>query len=313
VTVSLALGLVLALLSAGALNWGFFAQQGAAAKLPRLSLRRPIHSLALLFGNARWLTGFLTGLAGWALYVTALALAPLSLVQAVSAGGIGLLALLVWRALGVRPPDRELVGAGLGVAGLVLLGLSLYGQSGHGSTAAGGAIVLWIIGSLLAAVLAIGARGLSLAPGAGFGAAAGILYAAGDVVTKAAVGGGAAVAFVPAVFALHGLAFVALQFGFQRGGALETAGVATLLTNALPIAAGALVFGEPIPSGLAGVARILAFACVVGGAAFLAGAPGTDERRRLRSVRWRVGSGRFGARRPGSTASGSPSSTRPTT
>jgi hypothetical protein len=101
--------------------------------------------------------------------------------------------------------------------------------------------------------------------------------------------------------------------GFQRGGALQTAGVATLLTNALPIAAGALVFGEPIPSGPAGVARILAFACVVAGAAFLARAPGTEERRRLGSVRWRAGSGRFRARRPGSTASGSPSSTRPTT
>jgi len=42
----------------------------------------------------------------------------------------------------------------------------------------------------------------------------------------------------PAVLAAHGLAFVCIQLAFQRGGALATAGTASLLTNALPIAAG---------------------------------------------------------------------------
>jgi hypothetical protein len=312
-TGSLALGLALALASAGALNWGFFAQHGAAAGMPRFAVRRPIRSLGLLFGNARWLTGFVTGLAGWALYVAALALAPLSLVQAVSAGGIGLLALLVWRATGVRPPRRELAGAALAVVGLALLGLSLHGHAGGGSAASAAAIVIWIVGSLLAAGLAVGIGGPALAAGTGFGVAAGLLYAAGDVATKAAVGGGTALAFVPAVLALHGLAFVSLQLGFQRGGALQTAGVATLLTNTLPIAAGTLVFQEAVPGGLAGAARILAFACVVGGAASLARAPGSEQRRPRGSSRWRFGSGRFAARPPGSTASGSPSSTRTTT
>jgi hypothetical protein len=63
---------------------------------------------------------------------------------------------------------------------------------------------------------------------------------------------------------------VALQLGFQRGGALATAGVATLFTNALPIAAGALVFAEALPGGAASVLRILAFALTVSGAALLA-------------------------------------------
>ena len=83
---SLPAGLGLALASAGALNWGFFTQHGAASALPPLSLRRPLRSLRLLFGERRWLAGFLVGIAGWLLYVGALALAPLSLVQAVSAG-----------------------------------------------------------------------------------------------------------------------------------------------------------------------------------------------------------------------------------
>src|SRR5262249_4044628 len=118
----IALGLLLALGSAAALNWGFFVQHGAASTLPRLELRRPLRSLALLLSNRRWLVGFLTGLGGWVLYVAALGLAPLSLVQATSAGGIGLLALLVHRASGGGLSRRELGGAWLSVGGLLLLG-----------------------------------------------------------------------------------------------------------------------------------------------------------------------------------------------
>jgi hypothetical protein len=71
------------------------------------------------------------------------------------------------------------------------------------------------------------------------------------------------------VLACHGLAFVALQLGFQRGGALATAGVSTLLTNALPILAGMLVFHEGLSAGMLGALRVLAFAGVVAGAALL--------------------------------------------
>ena len=78
--------------------------------------------------------------------------------------------------------------------------------------------------------------------------------------------------------------------------------------------AGTLVFAEPVPAGLPGAARILAFAAVVAGAAALARAPGDAEPGRpLGSFRWRVESGRSAERRPGSTVSGSLSSTRTTT
>jgi hypothetical protein len=96
------------------------------------------------------------------------------------------------------------------------------------------------------------------------------MYAAGDVATKAAVGGGAWLAFVPVLLACHGLAFVILQLGFQRGRALATAGLNALLTNALPIAAGVVLFHEHVPHGPDGALRIAAFASVVAGAAVLA-------------------------------------------
>lgn len=269
-TAPLAGGLVLALASTAALNWGFLRQHGAASSLPPLTVRTPVRSLRALFSSPRWLLGFLVGLGGWALYVAALRLAPLSLVQAVSAGGIALLAVLVERTTDARLSRREWTGVAVAVAGLALLGISLAGRSPVGGHAAPVVVGAWLAGSLVVAALTTGPVAGRLAGGAGFGIAAGVLYAAGDVATKAAVAGGAALAFAAAVLACHGLAFVALQLGFQRGGALATVGASTLLTNALPIAAGMAVFAEGLPDGPLGVVRVAAFACVVAGAAALA-------------------------------------------
>ena len=272
---NLALGLALALTSAAALNFGFFVQHQAASKLPRLTLRRPLRSLWILFRHRRWTVGFLVGVGGWVLYVAALALAPLSLVQASSAGGIGVLALLTRTRV-----SRERAGVGLSILGLALLGASLAGGAATGRAGSITATSAWLAVSVVAAAVAVIPGVGWLAPGAGFGAAAGILYAAGDVGTKAAVHGGVRLAFVPALLACHGLAFVSLQLGFQRGGPLATAGVATLLTNSLPIAAGVAVFGEALPGGALGALRLAAFLLVVLGASALGtrGAPAPEAR-----------------------------------
>jgi hypothetical protein len=258
VTLELLAGLALALASAAALNWGYFVQHGVAASLPPLSLRRPVASVRLLFGHLRWLVGFAVGIGGWVLYVGALALAPLSLVQAASAGGIGLLALLASRQVALSGRERR--GVVVSISGLALLAASLAGHAGHSSGGSWEAAAAWVAVSGLVAALAASRA-------AGLGVAAGVLYAAGDVATKAAVPGGARLAFVPVLLACHGLAFVALQLGFQRGGVLATAGVATLLTNALPIAAGTTIFGEGL--GSLPLLRVLAFACTVAGATLL--------------------------------------------
>ena len=273
-TLRLLSGLALALASAAALNWAYFVQHGVAASLPALSPRHPVTSLKLLFGHLRWLGGFAVGIGGWVLYVVALALAPLSLVQAASAGGIGVLALLVSRVGGEPLRRLERRGVGVSVLGLALLASSLAGHAPHGSDGAWGAVVVWIGASLLAAGLAAGPVARVLAGGAGLGLAAGVLYAAGDVATKAAVQGGWRLAFVPVLLACHGLAFIALQLGFQRGAALATAGVASLFTNALPIAAGTTIFGEGL--GSVPALRLLAFAAVVAGAALLARREASD-------------------------------------
>jgi hypothetical protein len=266
----LGLALLLSLGSAFAINWGYLAQHGVAQELPPLSARRPLRSLRLLFSNVRWLVGFFVGIGGWALYVAALRLAPLSLVQAVSAGGIGLLALLIWKTTGTQLSRREWTGVGTAVAGLMLLGLSLAGHASTASHSSWRMVSIWILASLVVAALLAGPASRFLAGGAGLGLAAGVMYAAGDVATKAAVGGGWRLVFVAAVLGCHGLAFVFIQLAFQRGGALATAGMATLATNALPILAGMTLFHEPLPGGALGVLRVVAFALTVGGAVLLA-------------------------------------------
>jgi hypothetical protein len=255
----IALGIALAVVSAVAIGGGYALQHAGASLLPPLTLRRPLHSLVSLFRSRRWALGFFGGIAGWALYVEALRLAPLSLVQAASAGGIGVLALT-----GGRLARAERLGVGAALAGLVLLALSL---GSHATTARGSAVAVavWIGVSLAAA----GALARFAPSAAGLGTAAGVLYAAGDVATKAAVGGGGRLLFVPVLLACHGLAFVALQLAFQRGGQLASAGLAVLWTNALPIAAGTVLFAEGLPPGIGGGLRLGAFLLVLLGAVAL--------------------------------------------
>jgi hypothetical protein len=252
----IAAGLALAVASAVAINGGYALQHAAASGLPALSVRRPFHSLRSLASNVRWTAGFLGGIGGWVLYVAALRLAPLSLVQAASAGGIAVLAVGAGR---LRRHERAAVSAA--VVGLALLALSTGSHPAHG-TAGAVPVALWMAGSLAAAVVAA----VALPPGAGLGTAAGVLYAAGDVGTKAAVAGGGRLLFAPAVLAAHGLAFVCMQLAFQRGGRLATAGLAVLWTNALPIVAGAALFAESVPGGWRGVARVAAFGLVLAAA-----------------------------------------------
>jgi hypothetical protein len=264
VTAGLTGGLLLGVGSAGAIGSGFALQHRGAAGLSPFSLRRPLRSLVSLAGSPAWLAGFTLGLAGWAAYVVALRLAPLSLVQAASAGGIVVLALA-----GGRLGPRERLGAAAAVAGLVLLGLSLSGAAGGGSTSMS-SLLLWLGVSVALAAVSAGPAARRLVPGAGLGTAAGLLYAAADVATKEAVDGGVGLVFIVFVLAASGLAFSALQLSFQRGGRLATAGLATLWTNALPIAAGTVVFHERLPGGAPGAVRVVAFVALVAAAAVLA-------------------------------------------
>ncbi|MGA9761198.1 MAG: hypothetical protein WBQ14_02085 [Gaiellaceae bacterium] len=276
----IALALVITVISASCLDLGYLLEHDVASRLPTLSPRRPIASLRSLLGSRRWLMGIGIESVGWLLYVGALALAPLSLVQATAAGGIGILAIMVSRLTHVPLTRGERIGAAVSVIGLALLGVSLLGEHGTGTSAGYLWIGIWLAASAAAAVACIGPLARAIGAGPAWGIAAGILFAAGDVSTKMAVAGGSEnIAFLSSLVVFYVAGTAVLQAGFQRGGALTTAGLATLLTNALPIAAGMTVFEEPLPAGWIGSVRILAFAAVVGGAVLLAARTKTAEQR----------------------------------
>jgi len=278
--VRIALALTITVVSACCLNLGYLLEYNVASKLPALSLRRPLASLRSLLGNRRWLAGLGVETVGWLLYVGALALAPLSLVQATAAGGIGILAIMVSRFTRVLLTVRERFGVAVSVMGLALLGVSLLGDHGAGTAAGYLWIGVWLVASASAAAVCMWLLGGVIGAGPAWGIAAGILFAAGDVSTKMAVAGGVRnIAFLVCLIVFYGAGTAVLQAGFQRGSALTTAGLATLMTNALPIAAGMTVFREPLPAGWIGAARIGAFAAVVVGAVLLASRTKAAERR----------------------------------
>ncbi len=267
---SMGFAILLTFVSALAINWAWIREHDAAASLPPLSVRHPRKSLAMLLRNRGWMTGFAAESGGFLCFVGALALAPLALVQSLAAGGIAILAFLSSRIAGVRLTRRELVGVGLAVAGLAFLGISLAGTTGQGDEGVWEGIIGWVAASAGLAAIAVRFGPRLLGSAAAHGVAAGILFAAGDVVTKAVVTGGARLLFIPAMILAYSFGTIVLQLGFQKGGALTSAGMTTLLTNSLPIIAGTTLYDEPFPGGELGVLRGIAFAFLVCGGALLA-------------------------------------------
>jgi hypothetical protein len=279
VTARTTIALVLAAVATALTNLAYLREHDAAAALPCLSMRRPVHSLRLLLTSRGWLVGFLMESGGFALYATALALASLALVQSIGAGGIGVLAFVSARMSGRRLDRRRLIGVTLSIAGLLALAASLAHASGQGSEGSIVIILAWLGGTGAVALLAVWAGRRLRAGAVADGIAGGLLFSIGDISTKVATQGGVRLAFAITLVIGYTLGTSMLQLGYQRGGALTVAGLATLLTNALPIAAGTIVLHEPVPGGGLGVLRIFAFAAVTISAILLAAPEPSAPRR----------------------------------
>jgi hypothetical protein len=278
-SLSTGIALVLALASTILTNVAYLREHDAAAELPALSMRRPVQSARLLLSDRSWMLGFAMETGGFLLYAVALALASLALVQSVVAGGIGVLAYVSAR-MGHRALGRrELYGVLVSVLGLVVLGVSLAGESGEGGTGSTSAILLWLAVTAGVALLLLAVARRIDAVAVAYGLAGGLFFSIGDVATKVATQGGWRVAFVAALIVGYTAGTALLQVGYQAGGALTVAGLATLLTNAVPIAAGTIILDEAVPGGALGVLRVVAFAAVTTGAVLLARPEKPSERR----------------------------------
>ena len=273
------IGLPLALASALVTNTAYSLEHDAAAALPPLSPRRPFRSAKVLLRDRRWLTAFAAETAGWLMYVAALRLAALALVQAVTASGIAVLALATSRGHPSRLARREQFAVVLALAGLTLLGLSLVDTTASDHRPAAAGVVIW-----LAACGGGGAALIIAAPtrfgrAASLGLAAGLLFADGDISAKLVGYGGLWLAAIATLIVAYAIGTSVLQSAYQRGDALTAAGTATMATNAVPIAAGFVLFGETLPHGIRAVLQIAAFASLVASAVALGHqqAPRDDE------------------------------------
>jgi drug/metabolite transporter (DMT)-like permease len=255
-------GLSLAFASALVTNTAYSLEHDAAAAMPPLSPRRPLRSARLLVRNRRWMLAFGGETAGWLMYVTALWLAQLALVQAVTASGVAVLALVTARGHPGRLTRWERVAVLLAMAGLVMLSLSLLGRAQADQYPLFFGAVIWLAACAGGAMFLIGSR-VPFARAAALGLAAGLLMADGDMSAKLiGYGGWWLLALLPLVIG-YGVGTSVLQSAYQRGDALTAAGTSTLVTNAVPIAAGFLLFGEVLPHGARAGFRLAAFACLV--------------------------------------------------
>src|SRR5215217_8341816 len=127
-------GLGLALVSAFATNIGFLFRHRGAVAAPDVDGRHPVRSAVELFRSKWWTIGYGVAAVAYAFHVGALALAPLSLVQAVLAGGLVVLGVIAERWFGFHLGKREWLGIALAAAGLSFLALTGGGESGTASS-----------------------------------------------------------------------------------------------------------------------------------------------------------------------------------
>src|SRR4051812_19313171 len=128
------LGILLALFCALATNLGFLYKHRGACAAPDVDWKHPLRSGAALFRSRWFAIGMGVALAAWALHVAAMALAPLSLVQAVISGGLVFLPVLAARFFGFSVGRRQWIGVGLTAFGLVLLAVTLPSAGGSHSS-----------------------------------------------------------------------------------------------------------------------------------------------------------------------------------
>jgi len=119
---SFVLGLVFAVATAIATNLAFLWKHRGAVAAPAVDVHHPIRSAGELFRSKWWSIGWAVAVVGWVAHVGALALVPLSLAQAVIAGGFVVLAVLAERMFGFGLGRRQWGGIALVASGLAFLG-----------------------------------------------------------------------------------------------------------------------------------------------------------------------------------------------
>jgi multidrug transporter EmrE-like cation transporter len=270
---TLEIGILLALACAFATNLGFLYKYRGANDAEAVTVTHPLRSAAGLFRSKWFAIGMAVAVGAWILHVVALALAPMSVVQAVLSGGVVLVAVMAERLFGYSVGSRQWWGVALTAAGLVMLGITLPAHGGaHSQFSLAGMISfeagMVAVGALLVAGRRMGAPGHH--HGVMLGAASGILFGVSDIAITAITGlvgtggmGGFLSPWILVAAVASVAAFYASARGLQDGEAVPVITVTSTAATVTCIAGGILVFGDPLPGDVLGlVVQVAAFALV---------------------------------------------------
>jgi len=273
-------GLICALLSALATNFAFLFKHRGAVAAPDVDMRHPLRSAIDLFASRWWCIGWGVAVVAFALHVAALTLAPISIGQAVLAGGLVFLAVLADRFFGMQLGRRQWIGIGVVAVSLTLLTLTGGGggDEAHSGYSLAGMIIFESIavGIGLLLVLSHVIERISVPRGVLLAIAAGLGFGIADVAIKALSGDlesgpvgllspWSAIIVTAAIFS-----FFASARSLQIGDGVTVIAVTSVAANLSTIVAGLVVFGDPLGDNvlIIGV-RIAAFALILFGAALI--------------------------------------------
>jgi multidrug transporter EmrE-like cation transporter len=280
VSLAVGVGLICALLSALGTNLAFLFKHRGAVAAPDVDMRHPVRSAIDLFRSKWWSIGWAVAAVAFALHVAALSLAPLSIGQAVLAGGLVFLAVLAERFFGFELGRRQW--AGIALVAVSLTALTLTGGGGGGGAHSGYSLAGMIVfegiavGVGLLLVFSHLIERIRAQPGVLLGLAAGLGFGISDVAIKALSGDLAdgpigllspwsVIIVTAAVFS-----FYASARSLQIGDGVAVIAVTSVAANLSTIVAGLAVFGDRLGhDALVIGVRLVAFALILVGAALI--------------------------------------------
>ena len=274
------IGLALALACALGTNVAFLFKHRGAVLAPPVRVRHPLRSAADLFRSKWFALGLVVAVGAWGLHVGALALASLSVVQAVLSAGLVFLAVIAERFFGFALGRRQWTGVIITTVGLALIALTL---GPRGDAVPGYALAALITVECTVFALATGVAVISnyhptlrARQGLFLGAASGALFGVSDIALKFlthAAQGGVLELISPWTFAALAasvVAFYASARGLQIGPGVEVIALTAVAANLTAIIGGILVFRDPIGTGPVAISgRMIAFGLVIAGAALI--------------------------------------------
>jgi drug/metabolite transporter (DMT)-like permease len=279
VSLAVGVGLVCALLSALGTNLAFLLKYKGAVAAPDVDMRHPLRSAVDLFRSKWWTIGWGVAAGAFMLHVAALTLAPISIGQAVLAGGLVFLAVLAERFFGFQLGRRQWIGIGLVAVSLSLL--TLTGESGggaHSGYSLAGMIVFEgiAVGVGLLLVVSHLIDRIPVQRGVLLGVAAGLGFGISDVAIKALSGDlerGPVGLFSPwsvIIVTAAVFSFFASARSLQIGDGVAVIAVTSVAANLSTIVAGLTVFGDRLgDDALVVGVRVAAFALILVGAALI--------------------------------------------